>query len=150
MDLEEYLDATHLPDDAGEYADGLLRVLNRIPPRWGRWISCDKGWHPLIIELDQRLAEIVPDYQVYQVKEKFGALHYYIDLPDHNLGPRQNLLDAARDIINEYEELSVTTCEVCGESGKTRVRNHWYKTLCDPCANTLGYDAELDYNDGGH
>lgn len=82
--LEDFLNSTHVPRDAGEHADGLRQILSRIPDGWGRWISCDKGWYPLIIELDQKLAEIFPDYKVHQVKEKYGTLRYYIGFPDLN------------------------------------------------------------------
>lgn len=81
-DLDIILDTIHIPEDAGDYADDLHKILSRIPPRWGRWISCDKGWYPLIIELHQKLAEIAPDYQLHQVKEKFGTLRYYVGFPD--------------------------------------------------------------------
>ena len=37
------------------------------------------GWEQLIVDLDARLAAIDPDYAVAQIKEKFGALRYYID-----------------------------------------------------------------------
>lgn len=80
-ELQDVLNTIHVPNDAGEYSDGLRRILERIPPRWGRWISCDKGWYPLIIELDQKLAEIFPDYELHQVKEKFSTLRYYIGFP---------------------------------------------------------------------
>jgi hypothetical protein len=83
-DLNEFLDEFHVPEDAGEYAEDLGKILKRIPPRWGRWISCDRGWYPLIIELDQKLAEIFPDYELHQVKEKFGTLRYYIGFPELN------------------------------------------------------------------
>lgn len=82
--LESMRDTVHVPEDAGEYAKDLERILLRIPDGWGRWISCDKGWYPLIIELDQKLAEIFPDYELHQVKEKFGTLRYYIGFPQLN------------------------------------------------------------------
>lgn len=79
--LDALLNTVHVPEDAGEHADALRRILERIPERWGRWISCSSGWYPLIIELDQKLAEIYPEYELHQVKEKYGTLRYYIGLP---------------------------------------------------------------------
>lgn len=76
--LNDMLNTVHIPEDAGEYVDDLRRILERIPERWGRWISCSSGWYPLVIELDQKLAEIFPDYELHRVKEKFGTLRYYI------------------------------------------------------------------------
>ena len=80
-DPESFLNQLHVPEDAGEYEEGLRKILRRIPLRWGRWISCGKGWYPLLIELDQKLAEVFPDYELHQVKEKFGTLRYYIGMP---------------------------------------------------------------------
>lgn len=81
-EMIEVLNTIHIPEDAGEHADDLRRILARIPENWGRWISCASGWYPLVIELDQRLAKIAPDYTLHQVKEKFGTLRYYIGFPD--------------------------------------------------------------------
>jgi hypothetical protein len=82
--MNEILNTIHLPEDAGEHSDDLRRILARIPENWGRWISCASGWYPLVIELDQRLSEIYPDYELHQVKEKFGTLRYYIGFPQLN------------------------------------------------------------------
>ena len=71
------LNALHVPNDAGEHADALRGMLVRIPDGWGRWISCDRGWYPLLVELDEQLRTLLPDYVVHQVKEKFGGLRYY-------------------------------------------------------------------------
>lgn len=81
-DLDTYLNTIHIPEDAGDHADDLRKILSRIPERWGRWISCSRGWYPMIIELDKKLAEIFPDYELHQVKEKFGTLRYYIGFPE--------------------------------------------------------------------
>lgn len=82
IDLDAILNTVHVPEDAGEHEAGLRRIMSRIPERWGRWISCGKGWYPMLIELDEKLAEIYPDYQIHQVKEKFGTLRFYIGFPD--------------------------------------------------------------------
>jgi len=77
VDLGRVLDAIHVPDDAGEWASGLERILRRIPDGWGRWVSVGPGWYGLVCELDADLAAIDPGYIVHQVKEKFGTLRYY-------------------------------------------------------------------------
>lgn len=76
--------ALGVPADAGRYADGLARILTRFDATRGS-IQCGPGWYPLLVELDERLAEICPDYVVLQVKEKFGTLRYYLDLPIREL-----------------------------------------------------------------
>lgn len=77
IDVQEVINAVHVPKEAGEYAQALQVMLSRIPDGWGRWISVDRGWYPIICELDQQLAELYPGYELQQVKEKFGHLRFY-------------------------------------------------------------------------
>lgn len=74
IDRDTLINAVHIPLDAGPYAPALQRILRRIPDGWGRWISHDAGWYPIVVTLDERLATIDPDYVVHQVKEKFDTL----------------------------------------------------------------------------
>lgn len=207
--MNDMLNTIYVPENAGDHADALRRILERIPERWGRWISCDKGWYPLVIELDCKLAEIFPDYELHQVKEKFGTLRYYIgfpqldpqccidlddqrpvdgpvdpkhlygrertlgeqyeldkwyfqdflphfDTPEHEeqrkaLEPEQKrrseLSRQMHKIIDEYEDLSARTCELCGSEAELRARNYWYRTLCEPCAEKDGYMPIPDEDD---
>lgn len=75
-------DQLHIPSDAGVYRDGLERMLRRIPDGWGRWVSCDFGWYALLVSLDAEIAAVAPDYEIHQMKEKFGTLRFYWNLPD--------------------------------------------------------------------
>jgi hypothetical protein len=76
-DQQQSLNALHVPEDAGEHAEALRGMLVRIPDGWGRSISCGRGWYPLLVELDEQLRALLPNYLIYQVKEKFGGLRYY-------------------------------------------------------------------------
>ncbi|HTW41451.1 MAG TPA: hypothetical protein VMD79_03980 [Solirubrobacteraceae bacterium] len=77
LDHQQMLNAMHVPEDAGEHAEALAAILRRIPDGWGRWISCDRGWYALIVELDGQLSALLPSYVLHQAKEKFGGLRYY-------------------------------------------------------------------------
>jgi hypothetical protein len=127
-----------LPEDAGKHAEGLLKILERIPEHWGRWISCGSGWYPLLIELNEKLAQIEPDYEIHQVKEKFGTLRYYIGTIDHDR------FDQMSKIIDSYESKSAITCETCGSEGELRSQRYWYRTLCVTCATAQGYDLVME------
>lgn len=127
----------HLPDDAGEYAEGLTKILERIPEGWGRWISCGKGWYPLLIELDEKLAEIDPSYEVHQAKEKFGTLRYYIFHDVDNPGLHTKMAS----VVSEYEKRSATTCESCGSYGTLKSEGYIVRTLCDTCGEKEGYTS---------
>lgn len=135
MDPETTRDKLHVPDDAGPHRDALVRILRRIPPNWGRWISCDAGWYPIIVQLDQQLAELDPNYELHQCKEKFAGLRYYFHTE----------VDGARDqmhtLVREAETRCETTCELCGEPGTRHTnRRGWLKTLCATCATAEGYE----------
>lgn len=106
------------------------RIAQRIPPRWGQYISVGDGWMKIVIDLDAELAKLYPDYEIHQVKEKFGTLRFYCDVPyydeDGNRTPASYLID-------EAEGKSATTCEECGGPGEPRYGG-WVKTLCDKCS----------------
>lgn len=137
IDFDSTRDKLHIPDDAGPYRDGLVKILRRIPPNWGRWISCDRGWYPIIIELDQALAAIDPGYTVHQVKEKFSGLRYYFH-------PSEDVPETDRERMDELVRAAETrcgaTCELCGEPGVRHSNSRgWIMTLCSACAAEKGY-----------
>jgi hypothetical protein len=59
------LNQHHLPENAGEYAEGLSKIMDRIPDGWGRWISHGKGWYKLVCDTDEMLSFIDPDYEIH-------------------------------------------------------------------------------------
>jgi hypothetical protein len=140
LDMTRVLDSLHVPKDAGEYAEALTRILRRIPDGWGRWIGCGAGWYPLIVALDERLAEIAPDYELHQVKEKFGGLRYYFGAQDAD----EAIVASMDERVREAEQQASTTCEQCGAPGRISSRAGWYKTLCGSCSDGLGYVARTE------
>jgi hypothetical protein len=148
MDSQKIRDMIHLPEDSEGYEEDLLEILNRIPEGWGRWISCDKGWYKLLAETNKQLRYMYPEYQVHQVKEKFGTLRYYWGLPHvdeldgEDLEKREIIVNIMSAIEDQASHRSGCTCETCGERGKTRDRGGWLKTLCAVCATEQKYPLE--------
>ena len=130
IDLERMVNAPHVPSDAGEHEEALRALLERIPDGWGRWIQCGPGWYPILVRLEARLREIDPDYQVHQIKEKYGTLRFYW----------AGNYDAGDPVVDEAEAEAARTCEVCGNPGRLRARSYWLRTVCDTCARSQGYD----------
>jgi hypothetical protein len=62
-------------------AADVTHILGRFEPGWHPALWVEPGWYRLIVELDAALAEIEPDYVLHQVKEKFGGLRVYFELP---------------------------------------------------------------------
>lgn len=95
--------------------------------------ECADGWFDIINELSVAAEAIALTLKergleehylpsVVQVKEKFGTLRYYID----------NATDEIQDLVDDAEEKSAVTCEVCGSIGKLR-KNSYLVVLCDAC-----------------
>ena len=88
----------------------------------------DDGWLPLLKELFDKMQVLVDKYRYYdmsvlQVKEKFSTLRVYI-VPAY---------PEIEQLIDEYEDKSAKTCELCGKEGEMREHHRWLKTLCDSC-----------------
>lgn len=131
IDRQRMLNAIRVPSNAGEYEPALRSLLARIPDGWGRWIECGPGWYPILARLDERLRQIDPDYEVHQIKEKYGTLRFY--WASRNLG-------AGEPAVAEAEAESERTCELCGNPGCMRKRNGWFRTVCDDCAQSGRYE----------
>jgi hypothetical protein len=138
IDPQKHRNALHIPADAGTHAAVIETILRRIPDGWGRWISVDAGWYPLVIATDHRLAEIDPDYVVQQIKEKFGTLRYYCTPGSEDASAE--LLDSLDAITEDAQRASAITCERCGEPGILQRTRYWAKTLCGVCGDRLGYE----------
>lgn len=85
---------------------------------WG--FECGDGWFLILWNLSKQIAEKFPNVQAVQVKEKYGTLRFYIN----------GYPEGIDDLINPAEKLSATTCEECGQPGKSCDTRGWYRTLC--------------------
>lgn len=97
-------------------------------------LSCDDGWYEIIRSASVKIEAIiqsVPEdqrehYWVSQIKEKCGTLRYYM----------QGHTDDIDKIIEEAEQLSRITCEMCGcknRSVETKWIGGWIFTFCRTC-----------------
>lgn len=85
------------------------------------------GWHPLLEQLDSELTAVFPEYNVIQVKEKWGDLRVYLE--SYPPGPNR----VVQEIIYKYEGISSRICEFCGNPGSHTTDGGWRKTLCEHC-----------------
>ncbi|MCX9156490.1 hypothetical protein OPU71_10190 [Niveibacterium sp. 24ML] len=95
-----------------------------------RGFSCGDGWFDLIDVLCERLQFFTdhnksPQVVAIQVKEKFGALCFYV----------RNANDVQRGMIAMAEAMSVRICDECGKPGKLLIANGWHMTRCDEHEN---------------
>jgi hypothetical protein len=101
--------------------------------------ECGDGWFKLIHDLSYHIyygcknenipmgSSIVEPWNFYltQVKEKYGTLRVYCSVN----------YDWIDKLIEKAEELSETTCEVCGKEAILR-KGPWLKVRCDDCNKT--------------
>lgn len=106
-----------------EYPDFLNTVIARIDPNHGKHISCDEGWWQLISLCDKELADIDPDYTIFQVKEKFGGLRYYYSPSSPTMAKEMNA------VVAKFEHMCSMTCEKTGRHGYLMKKGFLYKTL---------------------
>lgn len=135
VDVHKFTNALHVPEDAGEHEAALRRMLLRIPEGWGRWIRCQRGWYPLIIDVDAQLAAVCPEYELQQVKQKYGTLRYYCDPCQEHW---DDVYEAFEEITEAAEQRSRVICEFCGRPGAAAASNGWVRTLCDSCIDESG------------
>ena len=105
--------------------------------------ECGPGWFLILEDLFLKIEQVlnryeVPegDFEIVQVKEKWGTLRVYHRLHISNKNQHESGIDADNEIeelIDQAESNSAITCEICGEPGKTRNLG-WTFTLCDECA----------------
>ena len=92
-------------------------------------LDCGNGWYWLI----NNLCSCIQDYinansksqtEALQVKEKFGALRFYVRGADEYI----------YGMISLAESMSYSTCESCGCTTDILHTSGWIKTLCKTCA----------------
>jgi hypothetical protein len=92
--------------------------------------ECFGGWFPILAHLLERLEAAVAalpvdsrrDFHIERIRQKFGRLQ--VRLSDEDTAEM-------RAAIEEAENASVVTCEVCGASGELADRRGWTAVRCD-------------------
>lgn len=69
--------------------------------------SCElyPEWSDLLKETDAALEALIPGYNISQIKDKFGGLRYYIDIPDEFM-ENEEIVTKAHAITMEAEQRS--------------------------------------------
>lgn len=91
---------------------------------FGYSIGCGPGWRDLILTALQARP---PGTKIAQIKEKFGGLRVYVDIPE---SVPVSVAQEYHNLLFNLENESYHTCEECGKEGKSR-SGSWIKTLCD-------------------
>lgn len=102
-------------------------IKDKFVETWPKIIDIDEGWYQLVVDCDKELTQINPDYQIYQIKQKFGKLRYYYK--DSKPFEEETYLKTS-SVVSKYERLSACTCEATGKPGVLmKSLSGWYRTL---------------------
>lgn len=104
--------------------------LNKKRLKTKGWYGCiaPDGWKDIVLDTDKMLAHIDPEYEIHQIKEKFGTLRYYYGTTQEYDTIEYKIMDA---IVRAAEARSAIICEVCGSWGETDWEASWVRTLCE-------------------
>lgn len=104
------------------------------------------GWQKFVPqmmdELFNALGSYVEDFEVRQIKEKYGSLTLYWgwkhrDYTDEENNDRKEIDDAVKIIVEKYRKISDHTCVQCG--GKAvLLSTGWVLPFCNKC-----YDRKM-------
>jgi hypothetical protein len=98
--------------------------------------SVGEGWRPLVGECHKRLEAAFPDYELLDIKQKWGVLVYQAFPRRWVEGSKQWTMQEYADlgaIVGEIQERSAAICEWCGAAGQPREWRNLELTLCDAC-----------------
>lgn len=91
--------------------------------------ECGEGWYPLLERTLDKILEYLEtlnfpdDFQIVQIKEKWGTLTIYPNYSDE-------FIDR---VLHNARHESANICEFCGMPGTVEKINGWYKTICSKC-----------------
>ena len=81
-------------------------------------------------------ADLLYEYRIEDIKEKFGALRWY------GFGAT----DEVFEIICKYENISARTCIGCGKPA-TRITTEWILPYCDECISKISTQNSVPIED---
>lgn len=101
--------------------------------------DCEDGWYKIIREWCYDVEKIysdskcnISDLYILRIEEKLGKLNILVS----------SSFEEVQKISREYEEKSLTVCELCCGRGKLSICNLGeLKTLCKKCRNKIGYEV---------
>ena len=98
------------------------------------------GWRDSFFEnmcddLISALGDYVDNFEIIQLKEKYGSMRLYWNWKDENIFTEEqihNLTNTIRDVISKYETISYHTCVRCGKPS-TGYTKPWILPVCEKC-----------------
>lgn len=112
--------------------NGITYELKLLPDGWVKAFISD-----LRKELSDAVGYYVNDFEVFQIKEKYGVMRLYWGWKDRDYTSEEeldlkNITTEVDKIISKYEKISKNTCVVCGKPA-TKMTTGFIMPMCDYC-----------------
>lgn len=112
--------------------NGITYELKLLPDGWVKAFISD-----LRKELSDAVGSYVNDFEVFQIKEKYGVMRLYWGWKDRDYTSEEeldlkNITTEVDKIISKYEKISKNTCVVCGKPA-TKMTTGFIMPMCDYC-----------------
>lgn len=95
--------------------------LDHLPVGWVKSFGKD-----MCDELMNALGDYANEWQIIQLKEKYGEMRLY------HSGVDRDIYDAVESVIDKYAEKSMNTCSICGKPA-TQFSSGWVQPFCRSC-----------------
>lgn len=123
-----------------EYKDYIDELREEFDSKTEEFCLLPSGWAETFVpqmldDLFEVLGSAVYDWELLQVKEKYGTLTvYWCWNMDSNLSDedKADLEYQLEEILDQYTSISRNTCAMCGEEA-THMSTGWMVSLCDEC-----------------
>ena len=109
------------------------KIIKDFDYTWTELDNMPVGWRKtfgeqMCFEIKKLLEEAnyQYNYEILQIKEKWGKLCWYDN------GVPENIYDNFQEIIHKYEDLSKKTCTLCGEEA-SKTTDDWFIPICNNC-----------------
>lgn len=112
--------------------NGITYELKLLPDGWVKAFISD-----LRKELADAIGSYADDFEVFQIKEKYGVMRLYWGWKDRDYTSEEeidleNITTDVDEIISKYEKISKNTCAVCGKPA-TKMTTGLIIPVCDYC-----------------
>ena len=123
-----------------EYREYIEELREEFNSKTEEFYCLPAGWVDTFVpqmldDLFEVLGSSIYDWELLQVKEKYGTLTVYwcwnmdSDLSDEDKADLEYQLE---EILDQYTSISRNTCAMCGEEA-THMSTGWMVPLCDEC-----------------
>ena len=127
---------------SSEYKDWINDLRAEFNEKMWEITELYHGWYVAFIpqmmdELFDAIGGYIEEFEVYQIKEKFGEMRIYYgwadrDYTEQELKDLKEIDEVVDGIINKYTDISKNTCVKCGAKA-TRFSDGWVLPYCESC-----------------